>query len=103
MRSKSCALQDVVLEHIGDNIFVVVLKCVVEGGVGNFVECIIVGSKDLENISLSLERPEGEHEDELTVTPWYEGNCNKIWGYFCEIESVSHPSTRLNRMNGLEA
>lgn len=55
-----------VLEDIGDDIFVVVLKCVVEGGVGNFVEGIIVGSKDLENISLS---PEGEHEDKLTVTP----------------------------------
>ena len=69
MRSQSCALQNVVLEDIGDDIFVVVLKCIVEGGVGNFVEGIIVGSKDLENISLSQGSPEGEHEDKLTVTP----------------------------------
>jgi hypothetical protein len=40
----------VVFEDIGNDIFIVVLKCVVEGGVGNFVEGIVVGSKDLEYI-----------------------------------------------------
>jgi hypothetical protein len=41
-----------VFENIGDHTFIVVLKCVVEGGVGNFVEGIIVGSKDLEEHQL---------------------------------------------------
>ena len=51
MRSESSALQNMVFENVGNNVLIVVLKCVVERGVGNFVEGSIVGSKDLEDIS----------------------------------------------------